>query len=154
MLSTNVTFTRCLYAQLTSQKFVADRRSPWAGKQPVGEKEKKAWNLGLRIACGFEIIMSRNFRQREGKEKKTTSAKEQSDEQTMEISTLNEIDDSPEWRTFLDSLKRNGFFQKELEGSKKWKELMANALQFYRESIVLKEKEEVGSPNLIGHGSF
>ena len=43
---------------------------------------------------------------------------------------------------------------KRIGNTQKWKELMANALQFYRESIVLKEKEEVGSPNLIGHGSF
>ena len=40
------------------------------------------------------------------------------------------------------SLQRNGFFQGELKGSKKWKELMKNARRFYREAILVNQNEE------------
>ena len=136
--------TRCLYAQLTSQKFVADRRSPWAAKEPFKEVNdvaaKKAWNLGMRISSGFEIIMTQRKKKGNDDASRKTGSAEANE-------TDNEIDDqSPEWKTFLSSLERNGFFQGELRGSKKWKECMEKAQQFYRETVLAEKKmDEVRS---------
>ena len=106
----------------------------------------------MRLTCGFEIIMSRKGGK--GKKPKDKNDKEEAlDTEIAEAPSVSSMldvnDDSPEWKTFLDSLKRNGFFQCELEGSKKWKELMVKARQFYRETIVEKEKEEVKSHSLL-----
>lgn len=51
----SVKFTKCLYAMLVHNNYVPDRRIGW--KLPdINSKEYKAHNLGVRVACGFEIL--------------------------------------------------------------------------------------------------
>lgn len=50
-----VKFTKCLYAMLVHNNYMPDRRTGW--KLPdVNSKEYKAHNLGIKVACGFEIL--------------------------------------------------------------------------------------------------
>lgn len=55
-IATNVKFTKCLYAQLTSQKFIPDPRSGWdlTSKNPAEYHSKVN---GIKVASGFEILL-------------------------------------------------------------------------------------------------
>ncbi|XP_072546684.1 protein ecdysoneless homolog isoform X4 [Salminus brasiliensis] len=111
---TSVTFTRCLYAQLTQQSFVPDRRSGYT-LPPRSHPHYKAHELGMKLAHGFEILCSRSGRA-EGSQETPVSA-------------------DPRWRGFLDSLQRNGYFKGELEGSVCYKKLMTSAENFFKQSV-------------------
>ncbi|KAH7950291.1 hypothetical protein HPB49_021917 [Dermacentor silvarum] len=50
-----VRFTRCLYAQLRQQRFMPDRRVGW-NMPPPHAPEYVAHDLGLKLACGLEIL--------------------------------------------------------------------------------------------------
>lgn len=47
-----VTFTRCLYAQLSSQKFEPDRRTGW-NLPDVNKAERKSHELGMKLVIVF-----------------------------------------------------------------------------------------------------
>lgn len=50
-----VTFSRCLYAQLQGQRCTAPR---CFGQMPAeGSAERKSFELGMKLACGFEILL-------------------------------------------------------------------------------------------------
>ncbi|KAJ9592776.1 hypothetical protein L9F63_015554 [Diploptera punctata] len=53
----NVVFTKCLYAMITHHKFNPDRRTGWNMPQ-ANSKEFRAHNLGVKLACGFEILVA------------------------------------------------------------------------------------------------
>uniref|UniRef100_A0A671M636 Protein ecdysoneless homolog n=1 Tax=Sinocyclocheilus anshuiensis TaxID=1608454 RepID=A0A671M636_9TELE len=92
----SIKFTRCLYAQLQQQSFVPDRRSGFT--LPVrSHPQYRAHELGMKLAHGFEILCSKSGQ--------SSSEKEAS------------VSSNPLWRGFLDSLKKNGYFKGELEGS-------------------------------------
>ncbi|XP_062863623.1 protein ecdysoneless homolog isoform X2 [Trichomycterus rosablanca] len=110
----SVTFTRCLYAQLQQQSFVPDRRSGYA-LPPRSHPHHRAHDLGMKLAHGFEILCSKSERGTVGAE--------------SPVST------NPLWRGFLDSLKRNGYFREELEGSLRYRELMTSAEDFFKRSV-------------------
>uniref|UniRef100_A0A8C2HGN2 Ecdysoneless homolog (Drosophila) n=1 Tax=Cyprinus carpio TaxID=7962 RepID=A0A8C2HGN2_CYPCA len=102
---TSVKFTHCLYAQLQQQSFVPDRRSGFT--LPVhSHPQYRAHELGMKLAHGFEILCSKSGQ--------SSSEKEAS------------VSSNPLWRGFLDSLKKNGYFKGELEGSVRYKYLMTS----------------------------
>jgi hypothetical protein len=123
---------RCLFAQVTSQKFVPDRRSPWRHPPSDAEPHRvKAWDLGMRITCGFEMLCNRRG-----------AAKRRNDTKCDDKIFCDKKGSHEEQRrTFFDSLKRNGFFKGELEGSKHWNELLKKAEEFYQD-IVLNEGQD------------
>ncbi|XP_030643356.1 protein ecdysoneless homolog [Chanos chanos] len=111
---TSVTFTRCLYAQLQQQSFVPDRRSGFT-LPPRSHPQYRAHELGMKLAHGFEILCSKC-------------------EQTS-VESDSPASCSPFWKGFLDSLKKNGYFRGELEGSACYKELMTSAETFFKQSF-------------------
>ncbi|XP_029305328.1 protein ecdysoneless homolog [Cottoperca gobio] len=124
---TSVTFTRCLYAQLQQQRFTPDRRSGFT-LTPDAHPQYKAQELGMKLAHGFEILCSK--------------CRLPSSEPDAPISC------NPQWKGFMDSLKRNGFFREELEGSAHYRELTRSAENFFKlsvssESSALSAGEEV-----------
>ncbi|XP_037542033.1 protein ecdysoneless homolog [Nematolebias whitei] len=111
---TLVTFTRCLYAQLQQQHFIPDRRSGFS-LPPCSHPQYKAHELGMKLAHGFEILCSK--------------CRLPSSEPDAPVSC------NPQWKAFLESLKRNGYFRGELEGSALHKELVRAAEVFFNQSV-------------------
>lgn len=114
---TSVTFTRCLYAQLQQQQFTADRRSGFT-LPPRSHPQYKAHELGMKLAHGFEILCSK--------------CRLPSSEPDAPVSC------NPQWKGFMDSLKKNGYFLGELEGSARYKELTRSAENFFKQSVASK----------------
>ncbi|GAB0094619.1 Protein ecdysoneless [Sergentomyia squamirostris] len=106
---THVTFTKCLYAMLMHSNYVPDRRTGW-NLPSVASKEFKEHSLGMKIACGFEILASQ--------------AKPDTDFST-----------NRHWLKYHESLKSKGYFQDFLEGSKDHTRLLEAAKDFYRQNI-------------------
>uniref|UniRef100_A0A8C6LZB1 Ecdysoneless cell cycle regulator n=1 Tax=Nothobranchius furzeri TaxID=105023 RepID=A0A8C6LZB1_NOTFU len=114
---TLVTFTRCLYAQLQQQDFIPDRRSGFS-LPPRSHPQYKAYELGMKLAHGFEILCSK--------------CRLPSSEPNAPVSC------NPQWKGFLESLKKNDYFQGELEGSVRFKERLRSAEIFFKYSVVSK----------------
>lgn len=115
----NVTFTKCLYAQLLSQKFLPDVKIGW-NIPPVNSPQFKSYDLGMKLACGFEILIS--------KAKSVTSDYVNHD---------NCCEDK--WKQFVNSLKDKGYFNGLLVSSKGYQERLANAYEFYQQSMKLDD---------------
>ncbi|XP_053731895.1 protein ecdysoneless homolog [Synchiropus splendidus] len=111
---TSVTFTRCLYAQLQQQQFTPDRRSGF-NLPPRSHPEYNAHELGMKLAHGFEILCSKS--------------RLPSSEPDSPVSC------NPQWKGFMESLKKNGYFRDELEGSVRHKNLMRSAENFFKQSV-------------------
>ncbi|XP_041803779.1 protein ecdysoneless homolog [Chelmon rostratus] len=114
---TLVTFTRCLYAQLQQQQFTPDRRSGFT-LPARSHPQYKAHELGMKLAHGFEILCSKS--------------RPPSSEPDAPVSC------NPQWKGFMDSLKRNGYFRGELEGSARYRELTRSAENFFKQSVASK----------------
>nr|XP_057914879.1 protein ecdysoneless homolog [Doryrhamphus excisus] len=114
---TSVTFTRCLYAQLQQQQFKPDRRSGFT-LPARSHPQFKAHELGMKLAHGFEILCSK--------------CKLPSSEDDDSVSC------NPQWKGFMQSLKRNDYFRGEMEGSAHYKHLMKSAENFFKQSVASK----------------
>ncbi|KAA0711026.1 Protein ecdysoneless -like protein [Triplophysa tibetana] len=122
---TSAKFTRCLYAQLNQQSFIPDRRSGFT-LPPRTHPQYKAHELGMKLAHGFEILCSKSGQ--------SSSVQEPS------------VSSNPLWRGFLDSLKKNGYFKAELEGSARYKDLMMSAENFFKQSITSTHRPDIYNP--------
>ncbi|NXM42000.1 ECD protein, partial [Gymnorhina tibicen] len=120
-----VTFTRCLYAQLVQQKFVPDRRSGYTLPSP-SHPQYRAYELGMKLAHGFEILCSK-------------SSKVAPDAKRNVLS-------SPLWERFLRSLKEKDYFKGEMEGSAKYLELLHMAEDHFQQSVAMPESSVEVSP--------
>ncbi|XP_052002011.1 protein ecdysoneless homolog [Xyrauchen texanus] len=125
IVMTSVKFTRCLYAQLQQQSFVPDRRSGFI-LPPHSHPQYRAHELGMKLAHGFEILCSKSGQ--------SSSEKEAS------------VSSNPLWRGFLDSLKKNGYFKGELEGSVRYKDLKTSAENFFKQSVTSKNCPDIHNP--------
>ncbi|CAG9807425.1 unnamed protein product [Chironomus riparius] len=106
---TSVLFTKCLYAMIMHTNYLPDRRTGW-NIPLMTSPHYKAHLLGVKIACGFEIL--------------TSQAK----------SSKSDLETDREWQKYLDSLKNKNYFQNEIEGSKKYQELLEQAKDYYKEN--------------------
>ncbi|XP_077352292.1 protein ecdysoneless homolog [Festucalex cinctus] len=116
----SVTFTRCLYAQLQQQKFIPDRRSGFT--MPArSDPRYKAHELGMKLAHGFEILCSKC--------------------RLPSLEDDSSVSCNPRWKGFLQSLKSNGYFRGEIEGSARFRQLMTSAENFFKQSVASKSSE-------------
>ncbi|XP_054655306.1 protein ecdysoneless homolog [Dunckerocampus dactyliophorus] len=114
---TSVMFTRCLYAQLQQQQFKPDRRSGFT-LPARSHPHYNAHELGMKLAHGFEILCSK--------------CRLPSSEDDDSVSC------NPQWKGFMRSLKRNDYFQGEMEGSACYRRLVKSAETFFKQSVVSK----------------
>jgi len=103
MREVSIKFSKCLYAMLSSCKVRPSKGSGWT----VDEVKEEL--LGYKLAMGLEILLSRA---RDG-EKGVLRGKE--------------------WDKFHSKLRDVGYFQEELEGSRKYQELLVNAGTFWKD---------------------
>ncbi|NXI40543.1 ECD protein, partial [Galbula dea] len=120
-----VTFTKCLYAQLKQQKFVPDRRSGYTLPLP-SHPQYKAYELGMKLAHGFEILCSKCSK--------------------VSPDSRRNVLHGPLWERFLSSLKEKNYFKGELKGSAKYLELLHMAEDYFQQSISEPESSVEVSP--------
>ncbi|XP_065495096.1 protein ecdysoneless homolog [Caloenas nicobarica] len=119
---TVVTFTKCLYAQLVQQKFVPDRRSGYTLPLP-SHPQYKAYELGMKLAHGFEILCSKCSK--------------------VSPDSKRNVSSGPLWERFLSSLKEKNYFKGEIEGSAKYLELLHMAEDYFQQSVTKPECSEL-----------
>ncbi|KAJ8953969.1 hypothetical protein NQ314_007162, partial [Rhamnusium bicolor] len=102
---TSVTFTKCLYAMLMHSNYLPDRRTGW-NLPPPNTSQYKAHSLGVKVACGFEILISH--------------AKPSAD-----------IETDRSWHSYLKTLQDKGYFKGLLEHSIDYNNLLNKAKEYY-----------------------
>ncbi|XP_074301807.1 protein ecdysoneless homolog [Silene latifolia] len=111
--------SRAMYAQLMQQKFQAPKCYPMPPVPPKTDQSTYLEaELGMKIACGFEMMYQQKKREEEEGKGST-------------------------WEVFRDSLEKSGYFQGLLPGSYEYKRLMENAKEYYKKSAVHHEASEM-----------
>lgn len=134
---TQITFTKCLYAMLMNTKYQPDRRIGW-NLPPTTDPSYKAHILGIKIACGFEILAS----QAQQQQQPTKNA------DGVDVDDDN-IENSKEWQKFLTTLQANGYFQKFLEFSQDYNRLLNGAKEYFKENFQFSYGREIGKEILM-----
>ncbi|CAL9166969.1 unnamed protein product [Musa hybrid cultivar] len=117
MVRASVRMSRAMYAQLVQQKFQA----PTGYLMPSREEGPAAFmeaELGMKIACGFEMMYQE--RRQAGEEGKGST-----------------------WEAFKQSLECSGCFTGLLPGSKEYQRIMDSALEYYKNSSLYSRTREV-----------
>ncbi|XP_075697646.1 protein ecdysoneless homolog isoform X3 [Rhinoderma darwinii] len=122
---TSVTFTKCLYAQVSQQRFHADKRSGYS-LPALTHPQYKAHELGMKLAHGFEMLCSKC-------------------EGSDALATRHPLR-SPLWTGFLNNLKKNDFFKGEMEGSAQYCELLKKAEIYFQQSVFKPDSSANLSP--------
>nr|XP_039265439.1 protein ecdysoneless homolog [Styela clava] len=104
-----IPMNRCSYAQLMQQLFYADKRSGYFVPKNVG-CDFKGMDLGSKIAHGFEILCGNC-----------------SNEDQNIDTNFNELG----FQKYIEALKKRDYFDGEIEGSKRYKELFSNAKIYF-----------------------
>uniref|UniRef100_A0A8C2ZVL6 Ecdysoneless homolog (Drosophila) n=1 Tax=Cyclopterus lumpus TaxID=8103 RepID=A0A8C2ZVL6_CYCLU len=107
----------CMHFQLQQQQFSPDRRSGFTLPPPL-HPQYKSHELGMKLAHGFEILCSK--------------CRLPSSEPDAPVSC------NPQWKGFMDSLRRNSYFREELEGSAHYRELTRSAENFFKQCVASK----------------
>ncbi|XP_042042508.1 protein ecdysoneless homolog isoform X1 [Salvia splendens] len=116
MVEVVVRMSRTMYAQLVQQKFQAPACYPMPERSNVAKYLEA--ELGMKIACGFEMMYQ--MRKKQGAEGKGST-----------------------WEAFRDSLERSGYFKGLLPGSNKYKTLLEKAEGYYQNSSLYSRASEV-----------
>jgi len=111
LVKIGLTLSKCLYAMLIKQEFRPDRRLNWQTPE-ASDADSKAADLGFKITCGLEILLSQYKSDPEGDK-------------------IDSNFDEAKYQKFEKSLLANGYFQNELEGSKKWNILAEQAKEYF-----------------------
>ncbi|CAG8598551.1 10756_t:CDS:10 [Paraglomus brasilianum] len=135
-ITVTVKMTRTLYAQLSSQKFHPPK--PFKLPPPSSSNFKSA-DLGMKVACGFEILCTDKYYTKANSVARTTA--------TVETYPF---ESDPSWQKFHARLVDLGYYRDEIQGSRLYKELEATAKeQFLKnktESTSSKDDFEEESP--------
>ncbi|KAG0473473.1 hypothetical protein HPP92_015330 [Vanilla planifolia] len=113
----SVQMTRIMYAQLVQQRFQAPRCYPMPGREEGSVVYKEA-ELGMKIACGFEMMYQE--RKTAGNEGKGST-----------------------WEAFRESLDRSGCFDGLIPGSKEYHRIMDGALEYYRSTSLFSRTRDI-----------
>ncbi|XP_016198947.2 protein ecdysoneless homolog [Arachis ipaensis] len=121
LVTVSVRMSRAMYAQLVRQTFRAPKVYPAA--PPPGEREAFfEAELGMKIACGFEMMYQQS--KRDGVEGKGRT-----------------------WEAFRKSLEEVGYFQGLLPGSSEYQRLLQSAEEYYMNtSLHSRESELMSAP--------
>ncbi|KXZ46865.1 hypothetical protein GPECTOR_40g599 [Gonium pectorale] len=119
-----VRMTRCHYAQLAQQRFAAPRGLP---VPPPDSPLAKAADLGLKLTVAAEALCARY------PDAGAAAAPEGGPDvpPAAAAPTAASLAADPAWRRFLGSLESNGYFQGNIPGSRRYKELLAAAVEAF-----------------------
>ncbi|XP_008543251.1 protein ecdysoneless [Microplitis demolitor] len=106
----NVQMTKCLYAMSSHCRYTGDPRTGW-NFPPTNSPKYNAHLLGIKIACGLEMLVAR------------------ANEQLRRKESSESIDDN-QWREYRHRLEASGYFRSTLEGSKERERLTQTAKEY------------------------
>ncbi|KAF8489579.1 SGT1 protein-domain-containing protein [Gautieria morchelliformis] len=110
-----VTMTRTAYAQLMGQRFHPPKAFGQF-KEKEGSSEWRWRDIGMKIACGFEMIY-----QETGSRHENTADRLDITEVSVEA-RREALRRDPEYVRYIKNLQQAGFFKNEIEGSSLWKD--------------------------------
>ncbi len=123
-VTVRVRFTRCLYAMLAKPRYLPDKKSGW--KIPLqSDPYYKGWDLGMKLTCGFEMLAAQASKRKSG---------------PGDASRLSSTS-STKFEHFLKKLIETGYFQGEIEGSKKYMIWLEQARQYYTTSTAADDDQ-------------
>ncbi|GJE87751.1 SGT1-domain-containing protein [Phanerochaete sordida] len=116
-----VKLTRTAYAQLVGQKFYPPKVfGRWT--EPEDSSEYKTKDLGMKIACGFEMLYQ------ESKNRKLSA------DAIAPEARKDALKQNSDYRQFIENLKSVGYFKSNLEGSEAWNRLEDQAVNAFLEA--------------------
>lgn len=125
----NVRMTRTAYAQLTGQNFHPPRIFGQF-EEPEGTDAWRWRDIGMKLACGFEML----YQESKSRLNITTEQTASSSEAKKDV-----LHRTPEYISFISKLVSYGYFRDELEGSQLWRELEDKASDVYVEALRTSE---------------
>ena len=128
LVKVGVTLSKCLYAMLVKQDFRPDRKSGWTIPPPSPVEEYKAANLGMKLSCGFEMLLA---------ECKVSG-------QMKDLDSTSNFDEI-RYRKFEENLIASGYFRNELKGSKGWTTLSAEAKEYFSSAFCRSDCKDSGN---------
>eukprot|EP01027_Heterolobosea_sp_BB2_P019228 GEZU01027010.1.p1 GENE.GEZU01027010.1~~GEZU01027010.1.p1 ORF type:complete len:480 (-),score=117.29 GEZU01027010.1:375-1814(-) len=128
-----VRFTRCLYAQLIQQRFHPPK--PFQGiVPPPTNKNYKAYELGMKLTCAFEMLYQNEARKASYKKR---AMQQQAHSSTDELIKTHNFDADTKWQSYLNSLTKLGYFKGEIKGSQLYRQLENEAKRKYLSTQVV-----------------
>ncbi|EMD41652.1 hypothetical protein CERSUDRAFT_90221 [Gelatoporia subvermispora B] len=123
----SVRMTRTAYAQLLGQKFHPSKVfGRW--KESEGSREWRGRDVGMKIACGFEMLYQES-------KKRTDSSTVSAETLKSSTEALKEaLRRNPDYVTYIQNLASSGYFKGELEGSRLWQTLEDKAAASFVEA--------------------
>ena len=115
LVKTGLILSKCLYAMLTKQEFIPDKKLNWQ-VPGASDANYKAAVLGFKLTCGLEILLSQY-------------------QKTNRSQNLDSALDEAKYQQFENSLYAIGYFQNELKGSKNWLALSMRAKEYFLSSL-------------------
>ncbi|XP_013115710.2 protein ecdysoneless [Stomoxys calcitrans] len=106
---TNVCFTKCLYAMIMHSSYLPDRNIGWNLTGNPSSEEYKEDLLGIKVACGFEILAS-------------------------QAKDPNSDEKSAAWKAYVRSLQAKGYFKDNIEGSLEYQRLLQEAKSYFNDN--------------------
>ncbi|XP_050460727.1 protein ecdysoneless [Cataglyphis hispanica] len=123
----NVRMTKCLYAMVTHCRYTGDPRTGW-NIPPATCSKYNAHVLGVKIACGLEMLVARANEERRKRTKEQLNVPDDA-----EKLKLNE----PAFNAYLARLEANGYFRDLLEGSQEREKLLSTAKEYFLKHATL-----------------
>lgn len=125
----NISMTKCLYAMGTHCRYTGDPRTGW-NLPPLNSSKYNAHLLGVKIACGLEMLVARaNDDRRKKKNKVSNDEGSGAKERNLEA--------------YIAHLERNGYFKDLVEGSKERDKLVEFAKNYFIEHSTEEEDDLV-----------
>lgn len=118
MVRVSVTMSRAMYGQLVQQNFQEPRCYPMPARSEVGREGFAEAEIGMKIACGFEMMYQE--RKRAGEEGRGGT-----------------------WDAFVKSLEGSGVFEGLLPGSKEYQRIMENVTEYYKNSALFSRTRDM-----------
>ncbi|XP_043474182.1 protein ecdysoneless [Leptopilina heterotoma] len=116
----NIRMTKCLYAMIMHCRYTGDPMTGW-NLPPVNSTAYSAHLLGVKIACGLEMLISSAYEEQR-KKANDASAESTNDRLKMRERTLN---------AFVSRLELSGYFKDLLEGSQERERLLQVAKDYF-----------------------
>lgn len=114
----NIRMTKCLYAMANHCRYTGDPRTGW-NIPPITCSKYKSHILGIKIACGLEMLVARAIEERRKREKTSVN---DSDKLKANDDVLN---------AYLNRLEISGYFRNLLKGSEEYEKLLNAAKDYY-----------------------
>ncbi|KAF8328807.1 SGT1 protein-domain-containing protein [Cantharellus anzutake] len=126
----SIRMTRIAYAQLVSQNFHPPKIfGRWSEKE--GSRDWQAKSLGMKIACGFEMLYAETKSKASVKTNKALALGVTKDALALDKG----------YQEYIRTLAKLGYFDHELEGSQKWREAENRAVRAW---LDVRKADETG----------